>query len=348
MRKAAFLGAVLALALAGGASAQRAGDAFVVRDGAGLSLKGKPYRFTGINVYNANSTGLCWYAMASGPLLGEGLKELGKGHVIRAWFTQELATTSGARDWSAFDHTLAVARERATRVIVTLGNQWGDCDVQEGFKDEAWYAGGYQLPRGSNPASYRDFVAEVVARYRDDPTVLMWQLLNEAEAPASPSGPCLPTAATTLRTWAADVSALVKSLDPNHLVSVGTIGSGQCGTNMDEYKQLHALPGVDLCEIHDYSPDPFSGDVWNGVAVRVQQCAELGKPLFVGETGLIPNAVGGLQARADAFGARIEAHFAAGFVGELVWAWSALGSTLDNYDIGPGDPALKVLRRYRG
>lgn len=348
MRKAAFLGAVIALALAGGAGAQRGGGDFVVRAGAGLELNGKPYRFTGINVYNANSNGVCWYAMASGPLLREGLKELGKGQVIRAWFMQEFATTAGARDWSAFDHTLAVARERGNRVIVTLGNQWSDCDQQEGFKNEAWYAADYQVPAGSNPASYRDFVAEVVTRYRDDPTVLMWQLMNEAEAPASASGPCLPSAATTLRTWAADVSALVKSLDANHLLSVGTIGSGQCGTSMDEYKQLHALPGVDLCEIHDYSPDPFSGDVWNGVAVRVQQCAELGKPLFVGETGLIPNNVGGLQGRADAFANRIEAHFAAGFVGELVWAWSALGSTLDNYDIGPRDPALKVLRRFGG
>ena len=143
-------------------------------------------------------------------------------------------------------------------------------------------------------------------RYRDDPTVLMWQLMNEAEAPASSSGPCLPTAATTLRTWAADVSSLVKSLDTNHLLSVGTIGSGQCGTNMDEYKDLHALPGVDLCELHDYSPDPFSGDIWNGVAVRLRQCAELGKPVFVGEVGLIPNSVGGtLQSRADAFRATL-------------------------------------------
>jgi len=349
MRKAAILGVVLALVVAAGADAGRSDGEFVVRDGAGLSLKGKPYRFSGINIYNANSTGLCWYAMVSGPLLGDALKELGQRHVIRAWFTQELATTAGVRDWSAFDHTLSVAREQGTRVVVTLANQWGDCDVQEGFKDEAWYAAGYRAPAGSNPASYRDFVAEVVMRYRDDPTVLMWQLMNEAEAPASSSGPCLPTAATTLRTWAADVSSLVKSLDTNHLVSVGTIGSGQCGTNMDEYKDLHALPGVDLCELHDYSADPFSGDIWNGVAVRLRQCAELGKPVFVGEVGLIPNSVGGtLQSRADAFRARFEAQFDAGIVGELVWAWSALGSTLDNFDIGPRDPTLKVLHRFGG
>ena len=50
----------------------------------------------------------------------------------------------------------------------------------------------------------------------------------------------------------------IKSIDPNHLVSLGTIGSGQCGTSGDYYKQLHAIPTIDLCEVHDY--DPWSGD----------------------------------------------------------------------------------------
>jgi mannan endo-1,4-beta-mannosidase len=340
--------AVAALTLVGAASASRARGDFVVADGTQLYLKGKPYRFTGINVYNANSRDNCWYTMGSGPLLGQAMDALGPGRVIRAWFFQELATTNGVRDWAAFDHTLAVARDKGERVIVTLGNEWNDCEVQEGFKDESWYASRYRTPSGTNPMSYRDFVAQVVERYKRDPTVLMWQLLNEAEDPVSFGGACSATSATTLRSWAGDMSSLVKSIDGVHLLTIGTIGSGQCGASWVDYKTLYALPDVDLCEVHHYGADPFGGDAFNGLRLRIQQCAELGKPIFNGEVGLRPSDLPGgtLQARADAFRAKLDAHFAAGFVGELLWAWSALGSTLDNYDIGPGDPALAVLRSY--
>ena len=62
---------------------------------------------------------------------------------------------------------------------------------------------------------------------------------------------------------------------------------------------------------------------------------------------IIPNDVGGtFQARADAFQAKLDAQFAAGVRGFLAWAWSPQNvpaSTLNNYDIGPSDPALGVL-----
>jgi mannan endo-1,4-beta-mannosidase len=92
-------------------SASATSRGFVTRSGTQLYLDGRPYRFTGLNVYNANSTGSCWYAMSTGPILDDSLASMGAGNeAIRAWFFQSLATTNGRRDWSAFDHTLAVAR----------------------------------------------------------------------------------------------------------------------------------------------------------------------------------------------------------------------------------------------
>ena len=231
-----------------------------------------------------------------------------------------LATTNGLRDWSAFDHTLAVAEQR-------------------GYKQRA---------DASGNVSYRDWVTQIVTRYRTSPTILAWQLMNEAEVKAS-DGTCPPDGAAVLKSWAADVSGLIKSIDPNHLVSLGTLGSGQCGTSWNEYKDVHSLPAIDLCEYHDYGSPlvPMPGDPFNGLAFRLQQCNELNKPLFVGETGIIPNEVGGtLEARARAFDDKLRAQFTAGVVGELAWAWSALGSTLDNYDIGAADPTLRVFDRY--
>lgn len=105
-------------------------------------LGGAPFRFTGLNIYNANSTGSCWYDLASGSTLGDSLTAIGHGtEAMRAWFFQSLATRNGTRDWSAFDHTLAVARSHGVKVIVTLGNQWGDCETG-GYRNDQWYAGG--------------------------------------------------------------------------------------------------------------------------------------------------------------------------------------------------------------
>jgi mannan endo-1,4-beta-mannosidase len=106
--------------------------------------------------------------------------------------------------------------------------------------------------------AYRQWVRQVVTRYRFSPTILAWQLLNEAEDAAS-DGSCPADASAVLKTWAADVSGLIKSIDRNHLVSLGTIGSGQCGASFTEYKDLHSLPTIDLCEFHDYGAQPDAG-----------------------------------------------------------------------------------------
>ena len=331
------------------ASAVAAPSPFVKRAGTKLTLGGNPYRFTGLNIYNANSRGSCWYAMSSGPTLGSSLDAIGpRKEAFRAWFFQSQATTAGHRDWSAFDHTLSVARSHGVKVIVTLANQWGDCEPG-GYKTDGWYTGGYRQRDPGAVASYRGWVKQVVTRYRGNPTILAWQLMNEAEVKPGRDAPnCSANAATILKSFATDVSGLIKSIDRNHLVSLGTIGGGQCGAQEAEYRVLHSVPTIDLCEYHDYQPhDPIPGDEFNGLQVRINQCKALHKPLFVGETGIIPNDVGGtLAARAAALDAKLSAQFSAGIVGNLAWAWSKLGSTLDDYDVGAGDPALKKLGNH--
>lgn len=343
-----LVGAVVAMGIPTAVTA--APSPFVKRAGTNLVLKGKPYRFTGLNIYNANSRGECWYAMSSGPTLSQSLEAIGpRKEAFRAWFFQSLATSGGQRDWRAFDHTLAVARAHGVKVIATLTNQWGDCEAG-GYKADSWYTNGYKQLDPGGVTSYRKWVAQVVSRYRNDPTILAWQLINEAEVKPGRDVPgCSPNPAATLKSFATDVSGLIKSIDRNHLVSLGTIGGGQCGTQGTLYRNVHSVPTIDLCEYHDYHEpnDPIPGDQWNGLQVRIDQCNALRKPLFVGETGIVPNDVGGtLQARAAAIDAKLRAQFSRGIVGNLQWAWSALGSTWDDYDVGPRDPVLRVLGNY--
>lgn len=328
---------------------------FVVRCELGLCLDGQPYRFTGLNIYNANSRSNCWYTLGSEAGLDSSLTAIGTGQeAFRAWFFQRLATTNGARDWSAFDHTLAVAAAHGQRVIATLTNQWGDCENASGdpvYKSESWYQSAYKSRVDAGmTATYREWVREVVTRYRDDPTVLAWQLINEGESRTSGTGTCSTTAEASVHAWASDVSGLIKSIDSKHLVSLGTIGNGQCGTSSGtSYEDLHAIPTIDLCEYHDYDhpSSPMPGDQWNGLAARLAQCQARGKPMFVGEVGIKVSDASSLSERAADLAAKFSARFAAGVVGELPWEWAANGENSgDGYSIGPDDPVLDLLRAY--
>ena len=372
------------------ASSAQISSSFVTRNGAQLLLDGQPFQFTGVNIYNANSDGWCREAFTDAELRAA-FHALGHGQVVvRAWFFQPFATAkwTGLRDWTRFDRTLALAREAGVHVIATLTDQWGECDDGGNgkYKTRDWYTSGYQVPDPAEtdpvPArqnvyaqwsSYTDYVAEVVDHYKDDTTILAWQLINEAEVKVAATDSVCATAAppppppdptpqpssgtqtpsptpppppedslSVLKAWATVMAGQIRSLDSNHLISLGTIGSGQCGASGAEYQELHSIPNIDLCEYHDYSLDAMPGDQWNGLQVRLDQCAALQKPLFVGETGIKPTDVGGtLEDRSARFDLKFSTQFAAGVVGELMWDYSRTPSTLNNYDIGPGDPALR-------
>jgi mannan endo-1,4-beta-mannosidase len=351
-------------------SVDASSPSFVSRQGQQLMLDGQPFRFTGINIYAANSDGWCGEDYTADQLRtafdGIGARDT----VLRAWFFQTMAAQkgpdgswTGTRDWSRFDRTLAAAAEKGVHVIVTLTDQWGECGDggDSGFKTKDWYLGGYNAPdpilaaKYASWVSYRDWVTEVVSRYRDDPTILAWQLVNEAEVKDSLTAGC-PVGdpddpmdhGNILRDFAQDISGLIRGIDANHLISLGTLGGGQCGTQDWQYSLVHALPNIDLCEVHDYSLATMPGDQWNGLQRRLDQCAALDKPLFIGETGITPNDLAdkSLDARAELFDAKFRAQFAAGVVGELVWDYRRTGSTLGTFDIGDGDPTLLRIQAW--
>jgi hypothetical protein len=324
----------------------------VRRTGTKLTLDGQPYRPIGLDIYNANSNGWCADAM-DGTILDTSLTAIGPGkNAMRAWFFQPLATSGGVRDWTAFDRTLAAARSHGYKVIATLADQWGDCGTTGagyGYKDTQWYQSAYLAPDPSATVSYRDWVAEVAFRYRNDPTILAWQLVNEPEVLPAKNGDCstVPeaTAAGILAAFAADVSGLIRAIDPNHLISLGTLGGGQCGTQADDYQAVMSIPTLDLCEYHDYTPGQLvPGDQWNGLQRRIDQCNALGKPLIVGELGIRPTDVAGTFAdRGKVLSDKLCAQLTAGVAGILVWNWDRNGSLLDNFDVGPSDPVLDAL-----
>src|SRR5207253_10914369 len=122
----------------------------------------------------------------------------------------------------------------------------------------------------------------------------------------------------------------------------------QCGTSGERYVELHRIQEIDLCEYHDYgAPDAaLPGDRWNGLAVRLDACRKLGKPMVVGEVGIrVSDAGGSASVRSNLFQHKLDAQFAAGVAGWLIWTWrDALHHGSDDYYVGPNDPALGLLK----
>ena len=100
---------------------------------------------------------------------------------------------------------------------------------------------------------FYDHVRHVVTRtntvtgkpYKDDPTIFSWQIGNEPRCFRNDS---TGQAAFVDFMWTS--AALIKSLDPNHMVSSGSEGSWGCENDMDLYERIHSCPDIDYLNIH--------------------------------------------------------------------------------------------------
>lgn len=80
-------------------------------------------------------------------------------------------------------------------------------------------------------------------RYVDDPAIMSWQIGNE---PRAFSKEALPD----FEHWLAETSSLIRSLDSNHLISIGSEGSWGCENDIACYERICADKNVDYCNIH--------------------------------------------------------------------------------------------------
>jgi mannan endo-1,4-beta-mannosidase len=201
---------------------------------------------------------------------------------------------------------LATAAKNDIKLIVVLLNNWRAFGGIDQYL--MWYGRNKHHEFFTAPElkqAYRDWVAHVISRknsvngrlYRDDPTVFAWELANE---PRCKSGSAFDSNGGwdkhTLTAWASEMSAYVKSLDANHLVSIGDEGfldgggahwAYQANDGVD-HAALTALPAVDFGTFHLYPGDwrtpPDFTEQW--LLDHLQVARELGKPTILEEYGL--------------------------------------------------------------
>lgn len=81
--------------------------------------------------------------------------------------------------------------------------------------------------------------------YTESPALMAWELCNEPRPFANDS-----LTKDCFANWIGHQAKLIKSLDPNHLVTTGSEGYYGCSEDTALLRRIHAFPEIDYCCIH--------------------------------------------------------------------------------------------------
>lgn len=169
--------------------------------------------------------------------------------------------------FAGLDFLLAEMSKRDMLAVLYLNNSWEWSGGYGQYLEWAGY-GRAPIPAVDGYAAYMGFVSQFVrsdsaktlyahyvkdvitrtnqytkVRYIDDPTIMSWQIGNEPRAFSKSNK-------QDFAKWISETAALIKSLDPNHLVSTGSEGKQGCEMDLDLFEQIHADINVDYMNIH--------------------------------------------------------------------------------------------------
>ncbi|KAG7388478.1 hypothetical protein PHYBOEH_007850 [Phytophthora boehmeriae] len=215
-----------------------------------------------------------------------------------------------------FDKVVAAAKAAGVKLVVPLVNNWLDYGGMDVYVKQL--GGKYHDEFYTNEkvkAAYKNYVKTFVNRYKNEETVMSWELCNECRCAGSgglaESGTCT---TTTINNWMTEMSAYIKSLDSNHLVATGSEGfmntdksvylySGLSGVDFDANL---AIDSIDYGAYHTY-PDGWSvtanelaswGVQW--IKDHVNSGKKAGKPVVMEEYGVKSHNASVYQAWSDA------------------------------------------------
>ncbi|KAJ4965786.1 hypothetical protein NE237_017635 [Protea cynaroides] len=220
--------------------------------------------------------------------------------------------TYDERVFQALDFVISVAGKNGIRLILSLVNNYNDFGGRTQYVQWAKNSG-VQINNNDDfytnsvvKGYYKDHVKRVLTRfntitgtvYKDDPTIMAWELMNEPRCDVDYSG-------KTVNGWIQEMAAYVKSIDNKHLVEAGM--EGFYGDSMPEKKQNN--PGyqvgtdfisnnlineIDFATFHAYPDIWLSGQSENSQMAFLQKWMEshwtdsrmiLKKPLAFAEFG---------------------------------------------------------------
>ena len=266
---------------------------FITRRGDELYDGDKPFRFISVNIPNlqivednfAPSAKTAWGWPNEFELNDalESVRQMG-GTVVRTYVLSVRRKGSDMGDnvhvlgpgkfneeaFRALDMALEIAGRKGVRVIIPLVDNWrwhGGCEQYAAFRGKptaAFWTDEQVI------ADFEQTVRYVLTRvntrtgvaYRDDPAILGWETGNELDSTPE---------------WTRRIAALIKQLDPNHLVIDGYSLHGVRAESL-------ADPNVDVITTHHY---PNTNSDYVKAILAAREATRGKKPYFVGEFGFV-------------------------------------------------------------
>ncbi|KAI4386774.1 hypothetical protein MLD38_004676 [Melastoma candidum] len=295
------------------------GDGFIRRSGVRFTLNGSPYYANGFNAYwlmyiASNPSQRYKVSAAFHDASSRGLT------VARTWAFSDggyspLQHSPGSYNEQMFqglDFVVAEARKYGIRLILSLVNDYDNFGGKKQYVDWGRSRGQYLSSDDDffrNPVVkgfYKNHIHTVLNRYnrftgvlyKNDPTIMAWELMNEPRCPSDTSG-------STLQAWISEMASYVKSIDRNHLLEIGS--EGFYGLSSPQRKGLNPgsdmgtdfinnnkIPWIDFATVHAY-PDQWVSSsnsdsqlsfMGNWLDAHVEDARNaLGKPLLLTEFG---------------------------------------------------------------
>ncbi len=277
------------MSAAGATGAVSPPGGFVRRDGSRLALAdGATYRIRGVNYYprdHAWSIFSEWNPKQVTYELGVA-SQLGV-NTIRT-FVPVSAFGGAAANWqqqAAFREFLALCAERRIRVVVGLFDSY-----------RKWPAAGWDAwpaPDTAAIAPDEAYLRAIIRPYANDPTILAWDVYNEADWVTNDEWMWDAHAEQRLR-WVQRMVNIIRADAPNHLAMVGTIFPASTTVRRADLPTLAEM--TDIVSIHYYA-HAFPGSSLAEQFVLARQTTD--KPLLAGEIGF--SSFGNKEAEQGAF-----------------------------------------------
>ena len=195
--------------------------------------------------------------------------------------------------------------------------------------------------------------------YSEDPAIFSWQIGNEPRCFSSD-----PAIQDGFIGWLTEAARLIKEIDPNHMVSVGSEGLWGCENSPELLERVTAIPGVDYMTIHIWPynwswarADSLVEDLPGAcaktdeyIAAHVALAQKYGQPVVVEEfgfprDGFSPERTATTEGR-DAYYRHLFSKVGKEIDGANFWGWSGFARPLhtqwERGDDYAGDPAQEA------